>query len=203
MTETKKLAHPTRKEWEAGYAMTDSEATELAEARRQLQYAEHCIRVARDRWLLLHGTQYAGVPAHAVAQSMKAAAHNLYMQRKYGRAAIRRYRAAAVPESLRLFRSVGVAETAVLKAAAKQTVAQLTQPSVVMVLPEPRSEQQNMLRQTICSTVADLVMDFLHYDRKEDEELPRGAIEDAVATGVVTRDEIVKWFREGLEGRGL
>lgn len=34
--------------------------------------------------------------------------------------------------------------------------------------------------------------DFFYYDRKEDEDLPRGVIQQAVRVGVVTRDELVK-----------
>jgi len=33
---------------------------------------------------------------------------------------------------------------------------------------------------------------LFYYDRKEDEKLPRGAIEKAVKDGVVTKDELVK-----------
>jgi len=53
-------------------------------------------------------------------------------------------------------------------------------------------------RDTILGTVDDLVSDFLYYDRKEDEELPRGAIDDAVKAGEVTVDEIVEHFRKSL-----
>lgn len=56
----------------------------------------------------------------------------------------------------------------------------------------------NDLRQVILDTVSDLAADFMYYDRKEDEELPRGAIEDAVTSGVVSVDEIVNHFRAEL-----
>lgn len=55
---------------------------------------------------------------------------------------------------------------------------------------------------TILNEVTDLVNNFLYYDRKEDEDLPRGAIEAAIASGEVTRDELVEIFRLELE-RGL
>ena len=58
------------------------------------------------------------------------------------------------------------------------------------------------LKTHILDTADDLVSMFLYYDRKEDEDLPRGAIDKAVATGVVTVDEIVNRFRECLE-KGL
>ncbi len=50
----------------------------------------------------------------------------------------------------------------------------------------------------ILMTVSDLVGAFLYYDRKEDEELPRGVIEAAICQGVVTVDEIVDRFRSRL-----
>ena len=53
-------------------------------------------------------------------------------------------------------------------------------------------------RQTILNAVSDLVADFMYYDRKEDEELPRGAIEEAVAAGEITEAEIVKRFAADL-----
>lgn len=53
-------------------------------------------------------------------------------------------------------------------------------------------------RELILGTVADLVSDFLYYDRKEDEGLPRGAIDAAVEEHVITIDEIVAEFRAEL-----
>jgi len=50
----------------------------------------------------------------------------------------------------------------------------------------------------VLDTVADLVSDFLYYDRKEDEELPRGEIEMMVEIGIISEDEIVQRFREEL-----
>ena len=52
-------------------------------------------------------------------------------------------------------------------------------------------------------TVSDLITDFLYYDRKEDDQLPCGMIEDAVKDGKITVDEIVDLFRTHLtEGLG-
>jgi hypothetical protein len=62
----------------------------------------------------------------------------------------------------------------------------------------PDREPTRSRRDEILAAVSDLVVDFLYYDRKEDEELPRGAIEDAVAAGEITVDEIVEAFRSGL-----
>ena len=50
-------------------------------------------------------------------------------------------------------------------------------------------------RQHILDTVADLASDFLLYNRKEDADLPRGAIEESVQYGEITVDEIVAEFR--------
>jgi hypothetical protein len=59
-------------------------------------------------------------------------------------------------------------------------------------------------KELILGTVDDMVADFLYYDRKEDEDLPRGAIEAAVESGEVTADEIAAKFRSGLfAGLGL
>lgn len=54
------------------------------------------------------------------------------------------------------------------------------------------------MKSLILRTVTDLVSAFTYYDRKEDEKLPRGAIEDAIARGEITVDEIVEHFRARL-----
>lgn len=58
-------------------------------------------------------------------------------------------------------------------------------------------------RQTIMNTVADVVSCLLYYDRKEDESLPRVAIEEAIRAGEISEAEIIEHFgrklREGLE----
>lgn len=51
-------------------------------------------------------------------------------------------------------------------------------------------------REHILDVVSDLVADFMCYDRKEDEDLPRGAIEEAISAGEITVDEIVAAFRK-------
>ena len=57
-------------------------------------------------------------------------------------------------------------------------------------------------KQLILDTVSDLVGRFLYYDRKEDESLPRGSIDNAVSTGEITEAEIVEAFRAEIE-KGL
>lgn len=49
-------------------------------------------------------------------------------------------------------------------------------------------------RDTILATVADLVVDFVYYDRKDDDELPRGSIQEAIVGGEITETEIVEHF---------
>lgn len=56
-------------------------------------------------------------------------------------------------------------------------------------------------RQKILDTVDDLVANFLYYDRKEDEDLPVGAIDDAVLEDVVSIDEIGEAFTKELRER--
>jgi hypothetical protein len=55
------------------------------------------------------------------------------------------------------------------------------------------------MRQNILTTVSDLVANFMYYDRKEDEDLPLGAIEKAVKNGLITEDDIVQQFRDKLK----
>ena len=59
------------------------------------------------------------------------------------------------------------------------------------------------MKDIILNTAGDLVCGFLYYDRKEDEDLPRDAIQSAIENNVVTVDEIVERFRtELMEGLG-
>lgn len=53
-------------------------------------------------------------------------------------------------------------------------------------------------RQHIEDCVSDLVGDLLYYDRKEDEDLPRGAIEEAVANSEISIAEICALFEKEL-----
>jgi hypothetical protein len=58
-------------------------------------------------------------------------------------------------------------------------------------------------RETIETTISDLVKAFLDYDRREDEDLPPDAIEEAVKAGEISVDEMVEIFgrelRRGIE----
>lgn len=57
------------------------------------------------------------------------------------------------------------------------------------------SETQDL----ILNRVDDLISEFLYYGRKEDEELPRGVIEQAVKEGLITKEQIVAKFKQTLE----
>lgn len=50
----------------------------------------------------------------------------------------------------------------------------------------------------INNVVSDMVSDLLYYNRKEDDTLPRGKIEDMVKTGELTVDDVVEMFRVHL-----
>lgn len=55
------------------------------------------------------------------------------------------------------------------------------------------------MKQTILGTISDLVSDFVYYDRKGDEELSMEQLNQAVASGEITVDEMVAEFRKHLE----
>jgi len=54
------------------------------------------------------------------------------------------------------------------------------------------------MRNEILAAVDDLVGAFLFYDRKEDEDLPLGAIKKAISDKDITVEEIVSKFKETL-----
>lgn len=53
-------------------------------------------------------------------------------------------------------------------------------------------------RRLIIDAAGDLVSKFLYYDRKEDEDLPVGAIEQAFAMSEIDVEELVTMFRVEL-----
>lgn len=53
-------------------------------------------------------------------------------------------------------------------------------------------------RQHIEVAAKDLIGSFMYYDRKEDDDLPRGAIEEAIDAGDITIEEILWIFETGL-----
>lgn len=62
-----------------------------------------------------------------------------------------------------------------------------------MTLPADRSR-----RDVILGSIGDTVGNWIYYDRKEDEDLPRDAIQEAVEEGEITVEEILDTFREKL-----
>ena len=54
------------------------------------------------------------------------------------------------------------------------------------------------MKEIILLEVKDTVYRLMYEHRKEDEELPRGAIEQAIKDGIITVDEIVNTFKEEL-----
>ena len=54
----------------------------------------------------------------------------------------------------------------------------------------------------VIATISDLVSDFLYYDRKNDDYLRPGTIEELIKTKRISIDEIVDTFRANLE-KGL
>lgn len=65
--------------------------------------------------------------------------------------------------------------------------------------PELTKEEK---RELIINVVKDLVSCFMYYDRKEDVDLPRGSIEEAVEDGIISYEEIRDIFYEALKGNG-
>lgn len=57
------------------------------------------------------------------------------------------------------------------------------------------------LRELILGNIDDLIADYLYYDRKEDEDLPRGVIEKAVEDKIVTIEDMVARFESTLKER--
>ncbi len=53
-------------------------------------------------------------------------------------------------------------------------------------------------KKLILGTVSDTMWRLLYYDRKEDEELPVGAIENAIKDGTVTVEEILAAVRKEI-----
>lgn len=62
-------------------------------------------------------------------------------------------------------------------------------------------EEEEDIKHTILACASDAISSFLYYDRKGDEELPVGIIEEAINCGKVTVDEILEVFRENIEKR--
>lgn len=49
------------------------------------------------------------------------------------------------------------------------------------------------------ATVSDMIACLLYYDRKEDEDLPVGAIEAAIKAGEISSEQIATMVKEALD----
>ena len=56
------------------------------------------------------------------------------------------------------------------------------------------AEQLQKSKRLVLDSISDLFGDFIYYDRKEDEDLPRGRIELLVERGVLSPQAIVAEF---------
>ncbi len=63
----------------------------------------------------------------------------------------------------------------------------------------PDRLQGDARKKCILDNISDLFADLLYYDRKEDENLPRGSIEEAIEQGEITKDEIIIAFHHQIE----
>lgn len=54
-------------------------------------------------------------------------------------------------------------------------------------------------RKMIIDTVSDLVSELMFYGRKEDEDLPSGSIEEAIAAGEISVAEIIAAFGDAMK----
>jgi hypothetical protein len=57
------------------------------------------------------------------------------------------------------------------------------------------SKAKSRRGEVLKNTITDLVGAFLYYDRKEDEDLPVGTIEEMVASGQTSAEDIAHQFR--------
>lgn len=50
-------------------------------------------------------------------------------------------------------------------------------------------------KELILGTIVNSVANLMYYDRKEDEDLPHGEIEEAIQSGEITIDEMTEQFK--------
>lgn len=55
------------------------------------------------------------------------------------------------------------------------------------------------VKDLIYEAIQKSINNFMHFDRKEDEDLELGAIEEAIENEEVSKDEIIKEFNRVLE----
>lgn len=54
------------------------------------------------------------------------------------------------------------------------------------------------MKYILVNVIKDSVVDLLYYDRKEDEDLPVGAIEEMIEGGILSIDEMVEIYKNEL-----
>jgi hypothetical protein len=59
--------------------------------------------------------------------------------------------------------------------------------------------RKQRLRKLALDTASDVAGEFCYYGRKEDEDLPLEALQEAFDTGAVTIDDVVDEFRKVVE----
>ncbi len=68
-----------------------------------------------------------------------------------------------------------------------------------MAPPSPLEGEE--LRIAIFNTTKDLVTKFLYYDRRDDEDMPRGLIEKSIEEGLISTDDIITIFSGELRSK--
>lgn len=63
---------------------------------------------------------------------------------------------------------------------------------------KPNETKREKVRALILANVADLVSELLYYDRKEDEDLTREALDEAIEEGWITLDDVAFHFAKHL-----
>jgi hypothetical protein len=59
-------------------------------------------------------------------------------------------------------------------------------------------DTQKLNKEMVTNAIKDLVSNFIYYDRKEDEDLPLGAIEAMLGKNMFTIQDMVDLFHEEL-----
>lgn len=55
------------------------------------------------------------------------------------------------------------------------------------------------MKNKILQAVDGAVDDLMYYDRKNDDDVPVGSIQDAVDAGIITKQDIIDRFKDQLE----
>lgn len=71
---------------------------------------------------------------------------------------------------------------------------------LVFAVKKPLPLDGEELKKGILNLSKTAVSDLMYYDRRECEDVPRGTIEEAVKTGLITKEEIVQAFDDKLAG---